>query len=118
LAIRKVKLLGDYLVVHVVSDERVRAKKGKDRPIIPCDERMAMIAALRDVDEVVSLEGPEYPVYDLLEVVKPNILVVENEPDDRLKDECEVRGIRLVVLKRVVPESGLDTTGIIAKIRG
>jgi glycerol-3-phosphate cytidylyltransferase len=42
----------DHLIVGVVTDEVVTAVKGRP-PVIPLGERMEIVAALRDVDEVV-----------------------------------------------------------------
>ncbi|HRW18420.1 MAG TPA: adenylyltransferase/cytidyltransferase family protein [Dermatophilaceae bacterium] len=42
----------DYLIVGVVADEVVAAVKGRP-PVVPLAERMEIVAALRDVDEVV-----------------------------------------------------------------
>jgi glycerol-3-phosphate cytidylyltransferase len=42
----------DHLIVGVVTDEVVEAVKGKS-PVIPLRERMEIVGALRDVDEVV-----------------------------------------------------------------
>ena len=42
----------DYLIVGVVTDERVEAVKGKT-PMMPLDERRELVAALDLVDEVV-----------------------------------------------------------------
>jgi glycerol-3-phosphate cytidylyltransferase len=42
----------DYLIAGVVSDEVVVLAKGKP-PIVPLEERMAIVRALRAVDEVI-----------------------------------------------------------------
>lgn len=42
----------DHLIAGVVSDEVVTRAKGR-APIVPLAERLAIVAALRDVDEVV-----------------------------------------------------------------
>lgn len=42
----------DRLIVGVATDESLRRMKGKD-PVVPHVERMALVAALRMVDEVV-----------------------------------------------------------------
>lgn len=42
----------DHLIVGVVSDEVVTAVKGRP-PVIPLDDRMEIVAAIRGVDEVV-----------------------------------------------------------------
>lgn len=50
--IRRAKEQCDYLIVGVSTDELVRKDKGKT-PVIPYEERAAIIAALKYVDEVV-----------------------------------------------------------------
>ena len=50
--IRRAKEQCDYLIVGVSTDELVQIDKGKT-PVIPFEERIQIIAALRDVDEVV-----------------------------------------------------------------
>ena len=42
--LEKARSLGDVLVVGVNSDESVQRLKGKSRPIIPCKQRMLMLA--------------------------------------------------------------------------
>jgi cytidyltransferase-like protein len=49
--------LGDRLVVGVESDPRVRLWKGPGRPILMEDDRCALLAALRSVDEVFVIRG-------------------------------------------------------------
>jgi cytidyltransferase-like protein len=52
---QQARALGDRLVVHVVSDERVA--KIKRRPIMSQEERAALVRSCRFVDEV-RLDGP------------------------------------------------------------
>ena len=56
--LEKARALGDVLVVGVNGDASVRRLKGTGRPIIPLDERMEMLAALRVVDMVVPFAAP------------------------------------------------------------
>lgn len=51
--IRAARGFGDRLVVAVSTDELVEAYKGK-KPVVPFDERLEMVRALRDVDAVVA----------------------------------------------------------------
>jgi cytidyltransferase-like protein len=51
------RLLGDRLAVGVESDTRVSRWKGPNRPIQTEDDRMALLAALRVVDDVFLIEG-------------------------------------------------------------
>ncbi len=53
--IRRAKERCDYLRVGVLSDELVMKFKNK-LPVIPLSERMEILAAIRDVDEVVAIE--------------------------------------------------------------
>lgn len=51
-AIRQAKALGDELVVGVVSDEEIIANKGP--PVLPMEERLALVSGLKWVDEVIA----------------------------------------------------------------
>lgn len=50
--IRRARQSCDYLIAGVVTDAVVERAKGKS-PIVPLAERMAIVSAIRDVDEVV-----------------------------------------------------------------
>ena len=120
LTLKKAKAMGDYLVVFVASDELAKKKKGDSRPIIPLAERMEIVRELRCVDEVVTLPGDHYELAELLDMVKPDMVLLNvSEYSDLSKEEqyCKDRGVELVKIERIVPESGLDTTKIIEKIK-
>ena len=53
------KTLGDKFVVGVASDEVVGSYK-RNVPVIPLEQRMEMLKALRCVDDVVSYDKLEY----------------------------------------------------------
>jgi rfaE bifunctional protein nucleotidyltransferase chain/domain len=66
--------LGRSLVVGVNSDESVRRlQKGKDRPINPLEDRMAIVAALGCVSLVIPFE--EDTPLELIRMVQPDHLV-------------------------------------------
>ena len=77
----KAKQAGDYLVVAVESDARVRAIKGADRPINTADHRVAAIEALQVADAVFVLptdfDRPEVRQQLLLEL-QPDVLAVSS----------------------------------------
>ena len=50
------KSLGDYLVVGVDTDDRVRASKGKSRPVNNLEDRIEMLKSIKYIDEVVSFD--------------------------------------------------------------
>jgi len=65
------KSLGDFLIVAIDTDERVRQLKGPSRPINNQDERKLLLENLRAVDEVRIFNSPE----ELIEIVKDCIMV-------------------------------------------
>jgi D-beta-D-heptose 7-phosphate kinase / D-beta-D-heptose 1-phosphate adenosyltransferase len=65
--------LGDCLVVCLNSDESVTRLKGPDRPLMPHQERAAMLLALGCVD-AVTIFGEETPA-QALAAVRPDIYV-------------------------------------------
>jgi D-beta-D-heptose 7-phosphate kinase/D-beta-D-heptose 1-phosphate adenosyltransferase len=66
--------LGGFLIVGVDSDEKVRARKGPNRPIIPEDERLLMVTHQRGVG-VVTLKHAWHPKWALIKAVRPDVLV-------------------------------------------
>src|SRR5262249_3924939 len=57
-SLQAARRLGDLLVVGVNSDASVRRLKGPERPIIPEDDRLEMLAALQCVSRVVLFDEP------------------------------------------------------------
>jgi rfaE bifunctional protein nucleotidyltransferase chain/domain len=101
------RALGDRLVVGVESDERARRWKGPNRPIQTEDDRCALLAALRVVDEVFLITGertdPDYYT-DLLAPLHARYLAVT--ADDPLlgakREAVERIGMELrVVIPRI-----------------
>ena len=91
--LEKAKALGDILVVGVVSDEKEKNRKGPRRPIVPQDERIAMLSHLRHVD-VMILKNNNDPKMHLLKMVKPYVWVLsdttghEDGEIDSMKNFC------------------------------
>lgn len=67
------KALADLLVVAVNSDASARALKGEGRPVVPEDERVELLCALRCVDLVVVFEEPD--VRALIRALRPDVQV-------------------------------------------
>jgi len=65
------KALGDILIVAINADEQARRLKGKDRPILPQDQRAEIVSALSAVDLVTIFTEPT--VTELLLALKPDI---------------------------------------------
>lgn len=70
------KRMGDYLVVLLESDRKVKKLKGKNRPVFIQKERAEMLAALGSVDLIVLLPmmGNDSDYMNLLMKIKPDII--------------------------------------------
>ena len=108
--LNEAKKAGDILIVGLNSDGSVKRLKGESRPINSEDDRAYLLSALSSVDFVVIFD--EDTPYDLIESIKPNILV--KGADYRGK---EVVGANLVdELMLIDFVEGRSTTNIVKKI--
>ena len=88
--LKRAKALGDYLVVAVSSDD-FNALKGK-KCVIPDYERMAIVEAIKYVDEVIPENDWEQKIRDVQEH-DIDVFVMGDDWEgkfDFLKDYCEV----------------------------
>jgi D-beta-D-heptose 7-phosphate kinase/D-beta-D-heptose 1-phosphate adenosyltransferase len=76
------KSLGDYLVVGIDSDDRVRQNKGNNRPINSSEERFFMLTNLKSVDEVFLFSSDE-ELETLVKRIKPDIMIVGSDWKDK-----------------------------------
>ena len=72
----------DYLIVALDSDERVASLKGPERPYNCLEDRMAMMRALKSVDEVRSFSTAS-ELENLLKDINPDIMVVGVEYENK-----------------------------------
>jgi D-beta-D-heptose 7-phosphate kinase / D-beta-D-heptose 1-phosphate adenosyltransferase len=110
------RALGDRLVVAVNSDESVRRLKGPGRPVNPVEDRVAVLAALSCVDDVVVFEqdSPEA----LLTMLRPDVYVKGGDYRPELIPEAELvtgLGGEVRTLSYLPDRS---TSAIIDRIRG
>lgn len=66
--------MGDFLIVGVDSDEKIRARKGPHRPAVPEMERLRMVTHQRGVG-LVTLKHLDHPKWSLIQAVRPDVLV-------------------------------------------
>lgn len=109
---KQAKQLGDILVVGVDSDEKIRHRKGPDRPVVPQSERLEMVSHLRYPDIVVLKEADD-PKWHLIKTVSPDVLVVTKR---QKYNEKEIKEIKKYCREIVALESQA-TTSTSAKIR-
>jgi len=103
------------LIVGIVSDEAVIAKKGK-APILDLSERLELANALEYVDLVVGQQ--DYTPYENVRNMAPNILMESESHDDAQINEgrkiMEKLGGRVIVMPYF---QGQSSTLIKSKIR-
>lgn len=75
--LEQAKAHGDKLIVAVNSDAMVRELKGEGRPIIPLEDRMTMVDALKAVDYVLT-QFDQTPLQLVLKL-EPDVLVKGTE---------------------------------------
>ena len=113
--LKKAASLGDKLVLAVNSDSSVRELKGNNRPFVPEEERLEMLAALEMIDYLVLFS--EIDCRSVLEELKPQIYVKGG--DYRIEDLPEAEtvysyGGKIVLITEI---KGRSTTNLIKKIR-
>jgi D-beta-D-heptose 7-phosphate kinase/D-beta-D-heptose 1-phosphate adenosyltransferase len=108
--------LGDVLVLAINSDASVRRLKGPERPLVPQEDRAAVLAALGFVDAVTIFD--EDTPLEVIQSVRPHVLVKGG--DYKLegvvgRELVEASGGR-VMLVPLTPEK--STTALVERIRG
>jgi rfaE bifunctional protein nucleotidyltransferase chain/domain len=113
--LRAARSLGDALVVGLNSDASVKRLKGPFRPVVPEEDRAAVLGALEPVDAVVVF-GEDMPVR-LLRELKPAVYVKGG--DYRIEDLPEAEVAREIGAEiRILPfEPGYSTTALIERIK-
>lgn len=72
------KQQGDYLLVALDSDSRVKSLKGADRPFNDLETRLAIISALRWVDEVASFSTSS-ELEHIIQAYSPDVMLVGSD---------------------------------------
>jgi rfaE bifunctional protein nucleotidyltransferase chain/domain len=72
------KSYGDYLIVAIDDDERVKEKKGTSRPIHNQDERRFFLNMLKPVDQVETFSNDK-ELEELIKGFNPDIMIVGSD---------------------------------------
>jgi D-beta-D-heptose 7-phosphate kinase/D-beta-D-heptose 1-phosphate adenosyltransferase len=105
--LQKAKEFGGVLVVGVDSDAKIRRRKGDDRPMVPQDERLELLAHQRPVD-MIYLKGEDEQRWGLIKAVQPDVLVLTEDHSYSEADQREL--LELVGRIEVVPRQASVTT--------
>jgi len=112
----KARGMGDYLIVLLESDKKVKKLKGRDRPFFIQKERAEMLSALRSVDLIVLLPTIEddNDYLNLLKKIKPDIIAITaSDPIiEKKKSQAKEIGAKL----KVIPFTNTYSTSSLAKI--
>ncbi len=117
--LEQAKSLGTELVVVVAHDDTVRSQKHE--PVTSEELRCRMVKGLKPVDEAIVGNSPGTPIFDILNVVKPNVIALgydQKHSIDSIRNGLDEHGFSDVELTRVEGLSDdLDgTRKIIARI--
>jgi D-beta-D-heptose 7-phosphate kinase/D-beta-D-heptose 1-phosphate adenosyltransferase len=103
---------GDCLVVAINSDASIARLKGPDRPIVPAEQRAAMLTALQCVDHVIIMDA-DTP-HELLRLLHPDVLVKGGTTTDVVGREIvESYGGRVLTLA-AIPD--ISTTLLVNRV--
>lgn len=80
--LKKAADLGDFLIVGVDSDRRVKELKGEQRPINKLISRITLLEAIKYVDRVVSFDSDE-ELKTHIKTMRPSIMVIGEEYKDK-----------------------------------
>ena len=113
------KSLGDHLTVVVAHDDTVRMRKHE--PGTGQERRRRMVNGVKPVDEALIGNPPEGPIFDILPVVKPDVIALgydQEHAEDRIRSRLDELGYQHIEVTRVEGLSDdLDgTRKIIARI--
>ncbi len=113
--LEKARKEGDVLIVLLNSDSSIKRFKGKKRPILPEEDRVALLSALEAVNYVTIFE--EDAPLALLKKIKPHKHVKGGSfIEERIKQEKELLESWKGKLISFPLEEGYSTTSIIEKI--
>tara|TARA_Y100000034_G_C6881175_1_gene403804 strand:+ start:1365 stop:1763 length:399 start_codon:yes stop_codon:yes gene_type:complete len=72
------KSLGDYLIVGIDSDEKIKKDKGLNRPINSAEDRRMLLESIRYIDKVMIFDTPQ-ELENLIKENIPDIMVVGSD---------------------------------------
>ncbi len=112
---RQAKSYGDILIVAVNDDESVSRLKGDSRPVFPLTERLEVLAAISDIDFLVSFS--EETPRNLIQTLLPDVLVKGGDwqPEEVVgKAEVEAVGGHVIIIPYL---PGKSTSAILDAIQ-
>lgn len=111
--LEKAKAEGDILIVGVDNDDKVRRRKGTNRPMVTEGSRMEILCHCRHVD-LVFLKKDGDPKWGLIKTIRPDVLIATQRTysEDQIKELAEFCG----EVKVLEPQAATSTTAIIRNV--
>ena len=113
------KALGPHLTVVIAHDDTVRIRKHE--PVTNHDLRRRMVEGLKPVDDAIIGNPPEVPIFDILPIVKPDIIALgydQEHAEESINRKLRELGYQDIEVVRVegLSEDLDGTRKIIARI--
>ena len=99
---------GDYLIVAIDSDRRVRELKGEGRPINNQNDRKIMLTNLKAVDFVVIFDSTE-ELIDYMKLYKPQVYVKGSDWKHDTESTAHQYCNKVIYYDRIEPYSTTKT---------
>ena len=103
---------GDFLIVGLDSDDKIRSRKGPDRPAVPQMERLRMVTHQRGVG-LVTLKHAYHARWQLIKTVGPDVLVATEDT----YTEAEIAELEARYCTRVEVLERMATVSTSARLR-
>ena len=75
---RHAKLQGDFLVVGIDADQRIKSSKGINRPFNNLQDRKYVLESIKYIDRVVSF-GSDKELTDWIKSIRPSVMIVGSD---------------------------------------
>ena len=105
----KAKSFGDVLIVGVDSDEKIRIRKGPNRPVVDQCERLEQLCYESSVGLVV-LKEESFPHLALQKAVRPNVLVISRSTKEFKQEEIDEYKLHCDRVEILEPQAETSTT--------
>ena len=117
--LEQAKALGQHLTVVIAHDDTVRIRKHE--PVTNPDLRRRMVEGLKPVDDAIIGNPPEVPIFDILPIVKPDIIALgydQEHAEESINRKLRELGYQDIEVVRVegLSEDLDGTRKIIARI--
>jgi len=89
----------DFLIVGLLTDPTISRQETKNKPIQTTFERWIQVVGIENVDLVIPFDS-EDDLYDMIQLIKPNIRFVGEEYKDKEFTGKNIDGVKIYYNKR------------------